>query len=117
MQSRGSWDEVFQRRYTAENLPHTQLLLVDDKPVGWIAVRNDPHALDILDIHILPSHQKQGLGTSVLRHVLEDASRQRKLVKLSVLKINPSRSLYERLGFRITGETESHWLMEHDGSR
>ena len=30
---------------------------------------------------------------------------------ITVLKVNPARRLYERLGFAIVGETETHYLM------
>jgi hypothetical protein len=33
-------------------------------------------------------------------------------VKLRVLKVNPARRLYERLGFIHKGETPTHYLME-----
>lgn len=32
-------------------------------------------------------------------------------VELQVLKVNPARSLYERLGFAVFDETETHHLM------
>jgi ribosomal protein S18 acetylase RimI-like enzyme len=32
-------------------------------------------------------------------------------VRLRVLRTNPARELYERLGFRIYGTTETHHLM------
>jgi ribosomal protein S18 acetylase RimI-like enzyme len=35
-------------------------------------------------------------------------------VTLQVLKVNPARRLYERLGFRVTGETPTHFLMLHE---
>ena len=33
-------------------------------------------------------------------------------VELQVLKVNPARRLYGRLGFQVTGETETHYLMQ-----
>jgi len=35
----------------------------------------------------------------------------REIVELYVLKVNPARGLYERLGFAIIGETETHHIM------
>jgi ribosomal protein S18 acetylase RimI-like enzyme len=36
---------------------------------------------------------------------------------LQVLKTNPAKQLYERLGFQVTGETASHYLMRTTPSR
>jgi hypothetical protein len=33
---------------------------------------------------------------------------------LQVLKVNPARQLYERLGFRRVGETATHFKMQAD---
>jgi hypothetical protein len=33
--------------------------------------------------------------------------------RLRVLRVNPARQLNERLGFVVTGQTETHFLMEH----
>lgn len=32
-------------------------------------------------------------------------------VWLQVLKVNPARALYERLGFRVVGQSDTHWHM------
>ena len=32
-------------------------------------------------------------------------------VELQVIKVNPARGLYERLGFVVAGESETHWEM------
>ena len=33
---------------------------------------------------------------------------------IDALKANPAKALYQRLGFRLIGETETHWQMLHD---
>ncbi len=40
-----------------------------------------------------------------------DADLRRLPVRLQVIKGNPARNLYERLGFTVTGETDTHLLM------
>lgn len=36
-------------------------------------------------------------------------------VRLSVLKANPSKALYERLGFHVTGDDDVRWFMSSEG--
>jgi ribosomal protein S18 acetylase RimI-like enzyme len=111
IRSRGSWDEGFQRGYTLQNLPYTQIILVETIPVGWIACQEKESRLDILDVHILPAHQRKGFGSKAIVAILCRADALEKEVELGVLKNNPSQKLYERLGFRATGETTTHTLM------
>jgi len=51
------------------------------------------------------------LGAALVRGVTAVADVRGLPVRLQVLKINPARRLYERLGFVVTGETETHDLM------
>jgi ribosomal protein S18 acetylase RimI-like enzyme len=44
--------------------------------------------------------------------VLDEARRSGKPVALQVLKVNPARRLYERLGFSVTGENETLYFMK-----
>jgi GNAT superfamily N-acetyltransferase len=62
-------------------------------------------------------HQRKGIGTEVLRGIIEEASRRRLPVRLAVVKINPSRKLYERLGFRVTHEDERKVYMSREPDR
>jgi ribosomal protein S18 acetylase RimI-like enzyme len=59
----------------------------------------------------LPEFQGRGLGTTILGDVIEHARMGRRPVSLQVLKVNPARRLYERLGFVISGESETHFQM------
>jgi len=108
----GTWDEEFQRRYTRQNLPHTRLIVAHDTVVGWIAAAQKEHEVEILDIHVLPPHQRNGYGRAAISGIIRDASVERKAVSMGVLKNNPCRALYERLGFVATGETRTHVLMK-----
>ena len=47
------------------------------------------------------------------RDVLEDGAPIGCLLR--VLRVNPARRLYERLGFEVTGESPTHFEMEHAG--
>jgi len=53
----------------------------------------------------------RGVGTSVVRDVMHQASRLGLPLRLQVLKANRARRLYERLGFREVAETPTHFQM------
>lgn len=54
----------------------------------------------VIDVSLLPGWRGRGLGTALLRAVMEDAARRGRGVALSVFVPNErARRLYERLGF------------------
>jgi len=62
-------------------------------------------------IELAPEHQRCGVGSKLIRDLLSRARKRGVPVELRVLKCNPARALYERLGFSAIGETETHVLM------
>lgn len=66
-------------------------------------------------ICIVPEHQCKGIGTEVLRRAVAQAREQKISLYLSVLKVNPARRLYERLGFGVIEETKHHFRMKFHG--
>ena len=65
----------------------------------------------LVQIQLLPAEQNSGYGTQVLRSVIEKANAAGMLLKLSVLKVNPAKHLYERLGFTVQSESEHSYRM------
>lgn len=87
------------------------LHLRDQRPLGaaWIRLfveerkmsRLIPERVPELAIAVLPDFLGQGIGTQLLTHLLQAASKRYPAVMLSVRKNNPARHLYERMGFKI----------------
>jgi GNAT superfamily N-acetyltransferase len=109
----GGWDEALQRAYFRERFEpsQTQIVQAGGRDVGMLSVLDRADEICLNRVQILPDHQGRGLGTSIVRDVLAAANRRGLPVSLRVLKVNPARRLYERLGFTVTGETETHDLM------
>ena len=112
--TRGSWNETMERSQFREQLrlDHTRIIELDGTSVGFFMVLERAEDLELHTICIAPQYQRRGLGTRVIRQIIADADDQRRSVQLSVLKANTeARSLYERLGFVVTGETTHHYHM------
>ena len=60
---------------------------------------------------MLPAYQGRGIGTALIMALVTEANQQRVPLTLQVLKVNPARRLYERLGFVVRDETAMHWPM------
>jgi ribosomal protein S18 acetylase RimI-like enzyme len=111
------WDEKYQRRIYSERFdPSTiQIIVVDGEDVGQLSVEKEDEELYIAGLYIFPQWQNQGLGSAVIEDVLSSAIDQGFSVRLQVLRVNPARWLYERLGFEVYEETESHFRMKTSG--
>lgn len=110
------WDEAFQQeRFSRSFYPATsQIIVVDGRDVGELALEEKDDELFLSDIYILPACQNRGLGTALLRDLLAQAQTGGWPVTLQVLRVNPARRLYERLGFVTISETETHYLMKYE---
>jgi ribosomal protein S18 acetylase RimI-like enzyme len=63
-------------------------------------------------IAVMPADRGQGVGTGLMRALLDEAARSEiEAVSLSVAKDNPARRLYERLGFRTVESSAEYTTM------
>jgi ribosomal protein S18 acetylase RimI-like enzyme len=91
-----------------------QIIEANGQSVGLLKVLEESESLRIVQLQFLPTHQGLGVGTSLVRAVLEQAHAQGTKVTLSVLRVSHARRLYERLGFRVVGEDEFSFHMESE---
>jgi ribosomal protein S18 acetylase RimI-like enzyme len=84
----------------------------DGKAAGRLYVARWEDEIRIMDIALLPEHQGAGVGTRLLRELLDEGSREGKRVSIHVEKHNPALRLYERLGFAPVAERGVYLLLE-----
>ncbi len=110
----GPWDEDWQEKYFRSRFDpmELQVIQVDDRDVGVLFIQERAEELYVANIEILPEYQRLGIGTAVIRDITNAAELWGKPVALQVLKTNiQARHLYQRLGFGITGENDTHYIM------
>lgn len=112
-QTTGTWDEAEQRRQYVEGFPigRAQVILVGYDIAGAIDCEHHGDRWTVNNIEIAPEWQNRGIGTWLRTRLLRQAHNEGIPVDLEVLKVNPARGLYERLGFAVIGETDTHYLM------
>jgi len=76
-----------------------RLLIADEKTTSYV----DDFTPE-LAIAVLPEYLGYGVGSLLLKHLLEAAKQRYPRVVLSVRATNPAKRLYERMGFVVTGE-------------
>ena len=70
----------------------------------------------IVDVSFLPEHCGQGLGTALLRDILDEAAAAGKSVTIHVEKNNPAMRLYRRLGFVTVEDKGVYDLMRWEAA-
>jgi RimJ/RimL family protein N-acetyltransferase len=80
--------------------------------VGRLRVVRTPDLVELAGLQLLPDHQGKGIGTRVIRDLMDEAAASGRGFGLSVEKDNPrARALYERLGLVVVGEDGGEWVM------
>ncbi len=107
------WDEAWQaeRFRNKFDASEKQIIQLDQQQVGCLSVIEENEGLFLAYIALMPDHQGRGIGTQLIKDVLRRGSMKGMPVRLRVLRTNPARALYERLGFTTCETTETHHLM------
>lgn len=99
----GRFDEqrVRQRLRDSFSPQHTSIILADDAFAGCIALRPAEDGQWLEHFYLDPGIQGRGLGSAVLRTLLERADADGVPVRLNVLQGSDAVRLYERHGFTV----------------
>jgi len=91
-----------------------RMITLDDADIGWLQTTAQGETLFIVQFFIDAPFQGQGIGTEVMRRIIDEGRTLGQAVTLGVVKTNPALRLYERLGFRITHEDERKFYMKRE---
>jgi ribosomal protein S18 acetylase RimI-like enzyme len=108
------WDDAAQdakleRQYAASEV---RIIVAHGQDVGYLQAAEEPDSVFLKELHIAAAFQNRGTGSAVLRLLLAEAAG--KPMTVGVVKINPARAFYERLGFRLVREDDFKFYMVHD---
>ncbi len=108
------WNEAYQKAdFDSDFLKYGEFEVIEVKNqfAGFIQwIKNDIR-IEICEIHLRPELRRNGIGSSILRQIMENADG--KIVSLGCFKKNEmARKLYLRLGFVQVQETDTHYLFE-----
>lgn len=99
----GRFDEhrVRQRLRDSFSPQHTSVIVADGAFAGCVTVRPAENERWLEHFYLVPSLQGRGLGTAVLRTLLNRMDADGMPVRLNVLQGSAARRLYERHGFTV----------------
>lgn len=88
------------------------VILANGRRVGRLYVARLNDQIRIIDITVLPSERNGGIGSYLIKQLLDEAELAGKVTRIYVEQFNPSLRLFERLGFSSTEQHGIHTLME-----
>ncbi|MEG0502057.1 MAG: GNAT family N-acetyltransferase [Cellulosilyticaceae bacterium] len=109
------WDEAVQTKYLEESFGlETQLIITyEDKEIGVLELNELAQRIDVVELEILPEYQRKGIGTQILQDIIDEYTEKGTHVGIGCFKINrDAKRLYERLGFSLIKETNTHYVLE-----
>jgi len=113
-QTFGIWQEAHVRTTLENNISAdvTKIIMTGAKAAGILTVQELESHVQLDQLFVLPQYQRNGIGTELVRDVLQRAKQLGVPVRLRVLRVNPARRLYDRLGFFITSEEPQRFYMQ-----
>ena len=108
-----------QDRYYREVYPAAtfDVVEVSGEPAGRLYLHRGSDEIRIIDIALLPEFRGRGLGSSLLRSVLDEADSAGRPVTIHVEQHNPALRLYERLGFQVRDNRGLYYFLERPPAR
>ena len=103
-----------QQRHYAQKYPQAShdIIVSDGRQIGRLYVARLDREIRIVDITLLPAERRAGIGTYLIRQLLDEAKRSGKLARIYVEEFNPSLRLFDRLGFSVREQQGFHLLLE-----
>lgn len=103
-----TWDGFVKDWFKPEKV---KIVQINSKDVGLLVVEERESEIYFESVSLTPSLQGQGIGSKIVSDVVKQAAAKNLPINLDVLKTNDgARRLYERVGFRVCGETDAHYF-------
>jgi len=111
----GAWDEERRREETTEVSldPNASVIVVGAVDAGILLVERSPNEMHLHILYLFPIFQGLGIGRTLVSSLQREAAERNVPLQLKVLKVNPAKGFYERLGFLVEEETEHFFCMQN----
>lgn len=92
-----------QTAYYLEKFPHAthDIIFAGREPVGRVYADRGDALISILDLAVVVDHRRKGIGTYIIKALLDEAAADSRRVGVYVESFNPSQKLFRDLGFQL----------------
>jgi GNAT superfamily N-acetyltransferase len=87
-----------------------RIILLNGRAVGRMLVDRGDEEILLRDIALLTEYRNTGIGSRLIQDLMKEATAAGKPIGLHVVATSPAVRLYERLGFRRTGDKTAAYL-------
>ena len=91
-----------------------QVIIYNKKDVGRFFTCETENDIHLLDISLLPEFTGKGIGTSLLRRLIQRSNKVQKKISLHVEPSNPALKWYQELGFIHIKDNGRFYYMERE---
>ena len=115
------WDTDIQREKTKHEIENhkkdMRIIEVDDNDIGVTTFyeENNEYVVGLIIVH--PDYRGKGVATNIIKEYIDIAKKNNKNIKIKTYKFNPAKKLYERLGFKIYNEDDTHVYLKIEFSK
>lgn len=88
------------------------IIMSNGRATGQLYVARLDQEIRIVDVALLPAERNVGIGSYLIKQLLDEARRTGKVTRIYVEEFNPSLRLFQRLGFSLSEQHGIHLLME-----
>ena len=99
----------FRRQFHSANF---WIILASQRPIGRYYVDVDQTRIQLIDLALIPEERGKGVGSFLLRQLIEQSLATGKPIGLHVEQTNRALSWYLRFGFQPIGQRGIYWALE-----
>ncbi len=89
----------------------TRIIQCGGEDIGRVTVTYSTDCITLEGIHISETFQGKGIGSRLVKQIIDEATDMRLPLELILLKANPVKELYERIGFHTYKEDVYRFYM------
>ena len=110
------WDNNIQREKTKYKIEKhkddMRIIILNNNDVGITTFyeENGEYVVGLIMVH--PDCQGLGIGSKIIKEYISIAKKEKKRIIIKTYKLNPAKMLYERLGFKIYNEDDTHVYLD-----
>jgi GNAT superfamily N-acetyltransferase len=91
-----------------------RIITLGGADIGWLQSATRDGSFFLGQLFVDTPLQRGGIGTAVMNRLIDEATQAHQAMTLGVVKTNPAKRLYERLGFRTTHEDDRKFYMRRE---
>jgi ribosomal protein S18 acetylase RimI-like enzyme len=88
------------------------IVVADGRSIGAVIVKRSSVLWRLMDVSLFAAYRNRGIGTRLIRDLLDHAAASERSLQLPVARDNPAARLYERLGMQKVAEDDVYVTMQ-----